>query len=326
LGCFLPGRYLRDREGTRLQRAPVSDLLRQAILVLLTFTLFAASASLASVSATGLVTSPDAATRGEPVARAISVSRGASEATRASLSGQSLVLARGVSVTVVDGGAQLLLRAPLGSSVTDTLDLAGVRLGPLDQVVAAGGRAVASGDLIRVLRVVESQTVVREAIPFTVTTVADPSLIANKTFVAREGVNGLADNGYRIKVVDGAEAERTLLSSLVLREPVDEVRHIGTRIPPGPSEIETVIRAAAATWGADVDQLLRIAWCESRYNPAAYNASSGASGLFQFIPGTWVLNSPRSGFGGASVFDPVANANTAAMMFASGQARQWACK
>ena len=293
----------------------------------MTFALFAASLSLAGVRTSGPVTSPDAASRGEPVERAQTAPRGgAPEASRASLSGQSLVLARGVSVTVVDGGAQLLLRAPVGSSVTDTLGLAGVRLGPLDQVVAPEGRTVASGDLIRVLRVVESQTVVREPIAFGVTTVADPSLVANRTFIAREGVNGLAENAYRIKVVDGAETERTLTSSLVLTQPVDEVRHVGTRIPPGPSEIESVIRAAALTWGADVDQLLRIAWCESRYNPAAYNASSGASGLFQFISRTWAANSVRAGFSGASVFDPVANANTAAMMFANHQERQWACK
>jgi len=296
-------------------------------LVLLTFALFAVSSSLAGVRAPGSVTSPDAASRGgDPAPRAAAAARGASEASRASLSGQSLVLARGVSVTVVDGGAPLLLRAPVGSSVTDTLDLAGVRLGPLDQIVAPEGRAVASGDLIRVLRVVESQTVVREPIAFGVTTVADPSLIFGRSFVVRVGVNGLSENAYRIRIVDGAEAERTLLSSLVLTQPTDEVRHIGTRIPPGPSEIESVIRAAAVTWDADVDQLLRIAWCESRYNPAAYNASSGASGLFQFISGTWAINSVRAGYGGASVFDPVANANTAAMMFASGQARQWACK
>src|SRR5207247_3671814 len=99
--------------------------------------------------------------------------------------------------------------------------------------------------------VVESQTVVREGIPFTVTTVADPSLIAGRSFIAREGVDGLADNAYLVRVVDGNAAERTLLSSLVLQKPVDQVRNIGRRIQPGLSEIESVIRTAAVTWGAD---------------------------------------------------------------------------
>jgi len=48
--------------------------------------------------------------------------------------------------------------------------------------------------------------------------------------------------------------------------------------------------------------------------------------LFQFIPGTWRANSVAAGYGGASVWDPVANANVAAWMFSRNQAYQWACK
>jgi soluble lytic murein transglycosylase-like protein len=70
---------------------------------------------------------------------------------------------------------------------------------------------------------------------------------------------------------------------------------------------------------------MRVAYCESRYNPGAYNAS-GAAGLFQFMPGTWAVNSVRAGFAGASVYDPVAAANVAAWMFARGQAYQWVCR
>jgi soluble lytic murein transglycosylase-like protein len=107
---------------------------------------------------------------------------------------------------------------------------------------------------------------------------------------------------------------------------VTEVRRVGTRLPPGSSEIEQIIRDAAAAQGADADQLIRVAYCESRFNPGAYNASSGASGLFQFMPATWAANSVRAGFGGASVWDPVASANVAAYMFRSGQSGQWVCK
>ena len=37
---------------------------------------------------------------------------------------------------------------------------------------------------------------------------------------------------------------------------------------------------------------LRVANCESHYNPLAINRSSGASGLFQFMPSTWNANFP----------------------------------
>ena len=146
--------------------------------------------------------------------------------------------------------------------------------------------------------------------------------------VATAGIAGLADNTYRVEFADGLESGRTLVASVEVVTPVAEVRRVGTKpaVPAAaPADIEAIIRAAAARWGADPTQLLRVAWCESRYNPSAYNAS-GASGLFQFMPRTWAANSVRAGYGGASVFDPVASANVAAYMFSIGQAGQWTCK
>jgi hypothetical protein len=156
--------------------------------------------------------------------------------------------------------------------------------------------------------------------------IRDADLIAGRVVVVTAGVPGLSDNMYRVQVVDGEEAGRTLVSTVAILTPVAEVRRVGTKPPPVPAEIESVIRTAAAAWGADADQLLRVAWCESRYNPSASNARSGASGLFQFMPATWAANSVRAGFAGASVFDAVASANTAAYMFRNGQAWQWSCK
>jgi hypothetical protein len=297
-----------------------------------TFLLFAASgqiAALAGASASPRV--PDVVVRAGGVARGLTVGdRGRSTAelasTRTGVSGRSLILAIGMPLTVVDGGSAVSLRAPRGVSVSEALDLAGVRLGPLDRVLAREDGAIVSGDVIRVLRVSESTAVLAEPVPYPVTTVADASLTVGRSFVVTPGAAGLALNSYRVVSVDGVEAERILTATVELQSPVAEVRHVGTRPPPVPSEIEAIIRAAADTWGADADQLLRVAWCESRYNPSAYNASSGASGLFQFKPLTWAANSVRAGYAGASVFDPVADANTAAYMFANHQAGQWACK
>lgn len=82
--------------------------------------------------------------------------------------------------------------------------------------------------------------------------------------------------------------------------------------------------------------MLRIASCESRFNPLARNAGytayqNGVSygnpvGLFQHVEGYWPGRAARYGYPGASVFDPVANANvTAAMMRAEGMGA-WECK
>jgi soluble lytic murein transglycosylase-like protein len=71
--------------------------------------------------------------------------------------------------------------------------------------------------------------------------------------------------------------------------------------------------------------LLRVARCESGLNPSAFNPS-GSTGLFQFMPGTFAHNAPLAGHPGASIWDPVAQADTAAYMFSRGEAHQWVCR
>lgn len=276
-------------------------------------------------------TPADLTSRAEPASRALPVSeRLGADAARArqTVAGQMVVFSVGVPLTVIDGALSIPLRAPRAATVQEVLIMAGVVLSPLDRVSLARRQdaTVASGDVIQVVRVTESDSVVREAIPFVVSTVADPTLPVGRTVVSTAGVAGLAENTYRMRVANQQVESRTLIVTTELTSPVAEVRQIGTRPPPVPSDIEAIIRTAAAEWGADPTQLLRVGYCESRYNPNAYNASSGASGLFQFLATTWSANSIRAGYGGASVFDPLANANTAAYMFAHQQARQWACK
>lgn len=308
----------------------LADVLRVAALSLVTFVAFGLSWQLASFAATGSA-SIDATGRAEPVSRrlALTTRYGSDTAeSRLSASGQVLALASGLRITVVDGGVSQGLRVPRGSTVQEALALAGVALGWQDEVVGPENGSVAAGDTITVVRVTESQTIVTEPIPFPVQTVNDAGLAAGRVVVATPGVPGQAENTYLVTAHDGVEASRTLLASVELAAPTPEVRRVGTFRPPPPAggDIQAIITAAAAQWGADPTQLLRVAYCESHYNPSAYNASSGASGLFQFLASTWAANSVRAGYAGASVFDPVANANTAAYMFSMGQARQWACK
>ena len=89
-------------------------------------------------------------------------------------------------------------------------------------------------------------------------------------------------------------------------------------------DVPSLIAATAARWGLDAQQMLRIAFCESRYDPAAYNRSSGASGLFQAIPSTW--RSTPQGRAGLSPFDPVANVEAAAWLMKTYGPGQWVCK
>ncbi len=90
------------------------------------------------------------------------------------------------------------------------------------------------------------------------------------------------------------------------------------------SDSTAAISAASARWGVSYWWLLRVASCESGLNPGAYNRS-GASGLFQFMPGTYWSYAALIGEG-RSYWNPYASANVAAYMFSRGLAYEWSCR
>jgi hypothetical protein len=309
-----------------VQRSPVAELRRVALLVALTLAVVSASWVLASGAASESAarpTTPADSGRVSPVSRSLPRQIPLPDPELLRLGAPS------VTLTVVDASGSSALRARRAATVAEALAVNGYEVGPQDRVSSALDAVVSAGDVIQLVRVAEYDEVLREPLAFPVQVVQDASLAAGRVVVATAGIAGLADNTYRIHVEDGAVAGRTLVATAVVVTPVAEVRRVGTKPATpvaAPASIESVIRAAAARWGADPTQLLRVAWCESRYDPSAYNASSGASGLFQFMPRTWAANSVRAGYSGASVFDAVASANTAAYMFSIGQAGQWSCK
>ena len=68
-------------------------------------------------------------------------------------------------------------------------------------------------------------------------------------------------------------------------------------------------------------RLACIARVESRNDPGATNRSSGAAGLFQFLPSTW--RTTPQGRAGLSPYDPVAATAAAEWMVAQGRIREW---
>ncbi len=90
----------------------------------------------------------------------------------------------------------------------------------------------------------------------------------------------------------------------------------------GSSDIVSIIYAAADAYGQSREDMLRVATCESNLVPTAINASSQASGLFQFIPSTFA----STPYAGQDIFDPVASANAAGWMWANGRRNEWECQ
>lgn len=86
-----------------------------------------------------------------------------------------------------------------------------------------------------------------------------------------------------------------------------------------PDEVVAMIHEAADGYGLSPwarQRALSIAWCESRYAAGAYNRSSGATGVFQFIPSTarWM---------GINPWNARANIDAAVRLMAAGQWQHW---
>lgn len=78
----------------------------------------------------------------------------------------------------------------------------------------------------------------------------------------------------------------------------------------------------------DVNRAIRIAWCESSFNPRAVNPTSRAAGLFQHLPQFWGDRSSLAGWPGADIFDNEANVAVAAWLLYEfpGTWEHWTCK
>jgi hypothetical protein len=96
-----------------------------------------------------------------------------------------------------------------------------------------------------------------------------------------------------------------------------------TFTPPPPGSGGDGLAAIYAVFGSSpgLTWALRVANCESHYNPLAVNRSSGASGLFQFMPSTWNANFP-----GQNIWDPMAQARGALVFYNAGRQSAWTCK
>jgi hypothetical protein len=118
---------------------------------------------------------------------------------------------------------------------------------------------------------------------------------------------------------DGSEAASTEESTLA----ADAGSSIGTIASPSGWLSEVQVRALVSEYFSDedVNTAVRIAWCESRFDPEAVNLRTGAVGLFQHLPQYWEDRATNAGFPGADATDP--RASTAAAAWAVYDGGGW---
>lgn len=146
--------------------------------------------------------------------------------------------------------------------------------------------------------ITEEIITVKEEIPFETITKDVSSGKETVNRVIQAGKNGIKEVTYKVKYKNNVEIERTELSSKVIKEPVNKIVQVqtkitsrsGSRIASG--SVLTYQQYAATVCSSygwtetDVECLIRLWNKESGWNPYAYNASSGAYGIPQALPGS----------------------------------------
>jgi hypothetical protein len=125
----------------------------------------------------------------------------------------------------------------------------------------------------------------------------------------------------------GLAAVIALTATLLLGGPASAAGPTADAPEPPAQDVPTLLAAAALRHDVPLQDLARIAWCESRWDPNAIGPGGVPKGLFQFTDRTWSWASAEAGYAGASVWDAEANAMAAAWLMAQpGGRRHWTCR
>ncbi|HEY5515849.1 MAG TPA: ubiquitin-like domain-containing protein [Pengzhenrongella sp.] len=192
----------------------------------------------------------------------------------------------------VDG--QVIDGVTSAPTVREGLKEIGLVLAEGDQVSVPLGATAVDGLVVLVTRAGQGSGTTTEAMPFVERTVNDPSLAAGTRKVTKPGRAGQREVTFATASLGGAELTRTIVAQVVLQNPVEQVVSLGTMAVPSvpveaPGSAQAIARdlAAARGWGDDQFACLVPLWAhESGWRVNAENASSGAYGIPQALPGS----------------------------------------
>lgn len=117
----------------------------------------------------------------------------------------------------------------IGSTVADVISLAGISLDGDDYVEPALDTAIEDGMEITVYRVTVKTETRKETIKFSTETKQNSDMDTGTSEIEVAGQNGEKQVEYRVTYINGREASKEELSSTVTKEPVTEVKVVGTK-------------------------------------------------------------------------------------------------
>jgi uncharacterized protein YabE (DUF348 family) len=212
------------------------------------------------------------------------------------------------------------------TTVGEVLKDARVKLAAADRTSQPANAKVVNNMVIKVSRVDTSKTAtVTEEIPFRSLTTNSATLPKGEEEVTQAGVPGVVTMTYKLVLVDGREASRTLVSRTATREPVTEKITVGTKEEPKPAaEPEGGNTGAAAPAMMNEAMWDKIAQCESGGN-WSINSGNGYYGGLQFDIQTWLGAGGGAYAPNASQASKAQQIDVANRVYADRGLQPWGC-
>lgn len=161
------------------------------------------------------------------------------EMTDVLTSGMHVIVRRALSVQVTNFVGEVQTIKTHGNKVADVLAEMQVVLSA-DQRVDPDVNTWLQNDMSIHLYAEREEKYQRTVdIAFATKTIKDPTLVIGKQKVVTAGQKGEKEETYRLIYSGDELKEKTLLSSTVVKDPVTEVVHLGTKAPEGEEVIET---------------------------------------------------------------------------------------
>ncbi|WP_285243688.1 resuscitation-promoting factor [Pseudarthrobacter sp. fls2-241-R2A-127] len=221
-------------------------------------------------------------------ASAVSVPKDATLA----LAGSYVSISTPKTVSIVADG-KVNTATTTAATVGQVLADSGVTLGANDRSSQPANANVVNNMVIKVSRVDTSQTAVTsEDVPFDTVTAESADMLKGDKQVTQAGAAGKIERTFKLVLVDGREASRTLVSENVAVQPVTEKVTVGTKAKPA-VEAAPAAAPAGANTGAAAPAMMneamwdKIAQCESTGN-WSINSGNGYYGGLQFDIRTWI--------------------------------------
>jgi uncharacterized protein YabE (DUF348 family) len=245
-----------------------------------------------------------------------------------SVAGSYVSISTPKSVSIVADG-KVDTATTTAATVGKVLEDAGLTLGANDRMSQPANAHVVNNMVIKVSRVDNTRTdVTSEDVPFESVTTESAELLKGEKEVTQAGVAGKVEKTYKLVLVDGREASRTLVSENVAVQPVTEKITVGTK--PKPVAQAAPAASAGTNTGAAAPAMMneamwdKIAQCESGGN-WSINTGNGYYGGLQFDIQTWIGAGGGAYAPNASLATKAQQIDIANRVYAQRGLQPWGC-